>query len=70
VEIVTDCVVSPPGDQLLPVAEDEVNVTSSPWQNVIGPEAVIVGTGGALGSFRACVNVFETQPVDSVNVIE
>ena len=62
-------VVSPPGDQVLPVAEDEVRTTLSPWQNVVRPEAEIVGTGGALGSFRPCVSVLETQPVAGVNVI-
>ncbi len=38
-----DCVVAPV-DQTLPVADDEVNVTLPPWQKVVGPAAVIVGT--------------------------
>ena len=37
------CVVAPV-DQRLPVADDEVSVTLPPWQNVVLPDAVIVGT--------------------------
>ena len=40
-----DCVVSPV-DQRFPTVEDEVNSTDSPSQKVVGPLAVIVGTGG------------------------
>src|SRR5690606_6632896 len=29
---------------IFPVADDEVNVTLPPWQKVVEPEAVIVGT--------------------------
>lgn len=32
--------------QTLPVACEEVSVTSSPWQKVVAPPAVIVGTAG------------------------
>ena len=39
------CVVSPV-DQRLSVAEDEVNTTEPPEQNVVDPLAVIVGTVG------------------------
>lgn len=35
-----------PVDQILPVGADEVKVTEPPAQNVVGPPAVIVGTGG------------------------
>ena len=45
-ETVIDCVVAP-FDQTFPVAEDEVNVTFPPWQNVIAPEAEIVGVKGS-----------------------
>ena len=40
-----DCVVSPV-DHKFPVVADEVKVTDPPAQNVVGPPAVIVGTGG------------------------
>ena len=40
-----DWVVSPV-DQTLPVAALEVSTTLSPAQNVVGPEAVIVGVAG------------------------
>jgi len=40
-----DCVVALV-DQRLPEAADEVNTTLFPAQNVVGPPAVIVGTGG------------------------
>ena len=33
-----------PFDQRFPVADDDVNVTLPPGQNVVVPEAVIVGT--------------------------
>ncbi len=44
-ETVIDCVVAP-FDQTLPVAAEEVNVTVPPWQNVVAPEAEIVGVAG------------------------
>ena len=45
VETVIDCVVSPV-DHKLSVAEDEVNTTEPPEQNVVAPLAVMVGTEG------------------------
>ncbi len=44
-ETVIDCVVAP-FDQLLPLAEEEVNTTSSPAQKVVGPSAEMVGVAG------------------------
>ena len=41
-----DCVIAP-FDQTFPVADDEVNVTFPPWQNVVAPEAEIVGFAGS-----------------------
>ena len=38
-----DCVVSPPGDQTFPLADDDERITLSPVQKVVGPLAVIVG---------------------------
>ena len=40
-----DCVVAPV-DHTFPLAELEVNVTLSPAQNVVGPDAVMVGVAG------------------------
>ena len=40
-----DCVVAP-FDQRFPLADDEVNVTLPPSQNVVVPDAVIVGVAG------------------------
>ena len=40
-----DCVVAPV-DQRLSVAEDDVNTTEPPAQNVVGPLAEIVGVAG------------------------
>ena len=45
VETVMACVVAP-FDQIFPVADDEVKVTLPPWQNVVAPDAVIVGVAG------------------------
>ena len=42
---VIDCVVSPV-DQRFPLEAEEVSTTELPEQNVVGPPAVIVGTGG------------------------
>ena len=36
-----------PFDQTLPVADEEVSVTPPPWQNVVGPLAVIDGVAGS-----------------------
>jgi hypothetical protein len=41
-----DCVVWLPGVQKLPEVVLLVNVTDPPAQNVVGPEAVIVGVEG------------------------
>ena len=45
-ETVIDCVVAP-FDQTFPVADDDVKVTFPPWQNVVAPEAEIVGVAGS-----------------------
>lgn len=42
---VMDCVVAPL-DHVFPFADEEVNVTSSPEQKVVGPLAAIVGVAG------------------------
>jgi len=39
-----DCVVAP-FDHTLSVADEEVSVTDPPEQNVVGPDAEIVGVG-------------------------
>ena len=41
------CVVSPV-DHKLSVADEEVRITESPSQNVVGPLAVMVGTAGVV----------------------
>jgi len=46
VETVIDCVVAPV-DQTLLLAADDVSTTFPPAQKVVGPPAVIVGTGEA-----------------------
>ena len=51
-----DCVVSPV-DQRLSIAEDEVKITESPAQNVVGPFAVIVGIEGV--GFTVTVSAIE-----------
>ena len=35
-----------PFDQVLPVADEEVNTTFPPWQNVVAEPALIVGVAG------------------------
>ena len=45
-ETVIDCVVAPV-DQTFPLAEDEVNTTDPPAQNVVEPPALIVGVAGS-----------------------
>lgn len=45
VDTVIDCVVAPFDHKLLD-ADEEVNTTELPAQNVVGPLAVIVGTAG------------------------
>ena len=62
VETVMDCVVAPL-DQRFPVAEDEVNTTLPPAQNVVEPLGVIVGVAGS--GFTVTVvpaDVAEVQP--------
>ncbi len=65
-ETVVDCVVAP-FDQVFPVADDEVNTTLLPAQNVVAPPAEIVGTAGGFGSVNTCANELETQPAAVVN---
>lgn len=67
VETVIDGVVSPV-DHVLPVAEDEVNVTFPPSQNVNAPLALMIGVAGAPGSVSDCDSVLEAQPL--LNVME
>jgi hypothetical protein len=50
VETVIDCVVSPV-DQRLSVGDEDVNVTNSPSQNVVGLEEVTTGAVGAGSTF-------------------
>jgi len=63
------CVVDPPGDQTLPVALLEVNVTLPPAQNVVAPPAVIVGVAGfGLTVTVVAVEVDEHPPLVTVTV--
>ena len=59
-DTVIDCVVAP-FDQRFPVADDEVNVTLPPWQNVVAPDDEIVGVVGK--AFTATVVVADTAEV-------
>ena len=59
-ETVIDCVVAP-FDQTFPVADDEVNVTFPPWQNVVAPEAEIVGVAGSAFT----ITVVEAETADA-----
>jgi uncharacterized protein with GYD domain len=66
VETVMDCVVAP-FDQRLPVADDEVNTTEPPEQNVVDPLAVIVGTAGkAVTVTLVAAEVAEQKPLLTV----
>lgn len=68
VETVIDCVVAPV-DQVFPVVEEEVSTTEPPEQNVVGPPAVIIGTGGV--GFTVTVvatDVEEQEPLETVTV--
>ncbi len=66
VETVMDCVVAP-FDQRLPVADDEVNTTEPPEQNVVAPLAVIVGTAGkAVTVTLVAAEVAEHKPLLTV----
>lgn len=61
-----DCVVAPV-DHVFPVAEEEVRTTEPPAQNVVGPPAVIVGTGGSgLTVTVVPVDVAEQVPPETV----
>ncbi len=65
--MVIDWVVSAPGVQLLSIELLDVRTTLSPWQNVVGPPAVIVGTAGK-GSTVTTVTVEESvQPAPVVS---
>jgi hypothetical protein len=55
-----DCVVAPV-DHTLPLAELDVSVTLSPAQNVVGPDALIVGVAGATLNITFVV-AFAEQP--------
>ena len=60
------CVVSPV-DHKLSVADEEVRITESPSQNVVGPLAVMVGTEGiALTVTVVAVELAEQKPLSTV----
>ena len=60
------CVVSPV-DHKLSVADEEVNTTESPAQNVVGPLAVMVGTEGiAFTVTVVAVELAEQKPLSTV----
>ena len=63
-EVVTviDCVVAPV-DQTFPLADEDVNTTDSPAQNVVEPPALIVGVAGiGLTVTVVPADVAEVQP--------
>jgi hypothetical protein len=62
-----DCVVAP-FDQRLPEAEEEVNVTEPPVQNVVGPPAVIVGVAGLALTVTTVAAEVAEQPAPLVTV--
>ena len=63
-----DCVVAP-FDQVFPVADDDVNVTEPPEQNVVGPPAVMVGVAGTGFTVTVvAVEVAEHAPLETVTV--
>jgi len=65
------CVVAPPGDQTLPVALLDVNVTLPPAQNVVAPPAVIVGVAGfGLTVTVVAAEVDEQPPLVTVTVYD
>ena len=67
---VIDCAVAPV-DQVFPVAEDDVKVTELPEQNVVGPPAVMVGTGGSVFTVtNVAAEVDEQDPLETVTVYE
>ena len=55
-----DCVVSPV-DHTLSAADEEVKITESPAQNVVGPFAEIVGVAGT--GFTVTVSTMELPEV-------
>lgn len=62
-ETVMACVVAP-FDQIFPVVDDEVSVTLEPAQNVVAPEAVIVGVVGTAFTVTAVASeVADPQPL-------
>ncbi len=62
VETVIDCVVAPV-DQRFPLADDDVNTTLPPAQNVNGPPAEIVGVAGKAVTVTVVpAEVAEVQP--------
>ena len=55
----------------MPVAEEEVKVTEPPAQNVVGPLAVITGTGGSgLTVIMTGEEVEVHDPLETVTVYE
>ena len=65
---VMDGVVAP-FDQVFPVAAEEVKTTELPAQNVVGPPAVIVGTGGSGFTVTVVVaEVAEQAPFETVTL--
>ncbi|MNE05539.1 hypothetical protein D3C80_981070 [compost metagenome] len=63
-----DCVVAP-FDHVFPVVDEEVRTTEPPAQNVVGPPAVMVGTGGSgLTVTVVAVDVAEQVPPETVTV--
>ena len=56
-----------PFDHVFPVADDEVRTTEPPAQNVVGPPAVMVGTGGSGFTVTVVVvDVAEQDPFETV----
>ena len=54
---------------ILPEGEDDVRITLSPWQKVVGPDGVIVGAGG-VGLSTTVVVPNSTHPPAVVAVTE
>ena len=62
--------VDSPLDHRFPVALLDVNITLSPWQNVTGPPAEIVGVGGNGFTVTAVAEDVPVHPFTSVTVTE
>ena len=62
-----DCEVAPV-DHVLPVAEEEVNVTEPPEQNVVGPLAEMVGVAGLAFTVTTVDEEVAEQPEPFVTV--